>query len=137
MKNLSFVPENITVQDVAEADDQVITGAPFLVSAMDEEDETNNLADGSDYIDEEVKAPSLREVDLESLKNYSLSSKNRGPQIIGIAFNFENLVIVQKSDNYKQSKFSVKTEKTFLYCNNVPFLSLFLSSITWSYPAQF
>ena len=135
MKNLSFVPENITVQDVAEADDQVIIGAPFLVSAMDEEED--NLADGSDYIDEEVKAPSLREVDLESLKNYSLSSKNRGRQMIGIAFNFENLVIVQKSDNYKQSKFSVKTEKTFLYCNNVPFLSLFLSSITWSYPTQF
>ena len=64
-KDPSLVPENMTVQDAAEADDQVITSAPFLtnesiledVSAMDEEDETNDLADDGDDAGEEVKAP--------------------------------------------------------------------------------
>ena len=103
----------MTVQDVAEADDQVITSALFLtdelileeVSAMDEEDETNNLAEDGDNVDEEMKIPSSREVknSLETLKNYSLSSKNRGRQMMNIIFNFENLVIVEKSENYKQS----------------------------------
>ena len=81
-KDPSHVPENITVQVVAEADDQVIASAPFLtdelileeVSVMNKEDETNDLADDSD---EEVKAPTSREVEhsLETLKNYSLFSK--------------------------------------------------------------
>ena len=81
-KDPSHVSENITVQDVAEADDQVIASAPFLtdelileeVSVMNKEDETNDLADDSD---EEVKAPTSREVEhsLETLKNYSLFSK--------------------------------------------------------------
>ena len=103
----------MTVQDVAEADDQVITSALFLtdelileeVSAMDEEDETNNLAEDGDDVDEEMKVPSSREVknSLETLKNYSLPSKNRGRQMMNIIFNFENLVIVEKSENYKQS----------------------------------
>ena len=74
----------MTVQDVAEADDQVITSAPFHisqlileeVSSMDEEDETNNLADDGDDVDEEVKAPSSREVEHspQTLKDCSLLS---------------------------------------------------------------
>ena len=74
----------MTVQDVAEADDQVIISAPFHinqlileeVSSMDEEDETNNLADDGDDVDEEVKAPSSREVEHSSqtLKDCSLFS---------------------------------------------------------------
>ena len=81
-KDPSHGPENITVQDVAEADDQVITSAPFLtdelileeVSAVNKEDESNDLADDSDDVDEEGEAPSSREVEhsLETLKNYSL-----------------------------------------------------------------
>ena len=78
MKDQSLVPENMTAQDVAEADDQMITRAPFLtdelileeVPAIDEEDETNDLADDGDDVDEEVQAPSSREVEhsLETLK---------------------------------------------------------------------
>ena len=112
-KDPSLVPENMTVQDVVEADGQVITSAPFLtdelileeVSTMDEEDETNGLADNGDDVDEKVKAPSLREVEhsLETLKNYSLFRKNRGRQMIDIIFKFENLLIVEKSENYRQS----------------------------------
>ena len=91
----------------------MITSAPFLtdelileeVSPMEEEDETNGLADNGDDVDEKVKAPSLREVEhsLETLKNYSLFRRNRGRQMMDIIFKFENLVIVEKSENYKQS----------------------------------
>ena len=112
-KDPSVVPENMTVQDVAEVDDQVITSAPFLadelsleeVTAMDKEDETNDLTHDVDDTDEEVKALSSREMEhsLETLKNYSLLSKNRGRQIMDIIFNFENLVTAEKSENYKQS----------------------------------
>ena len=111
-KESYLVAENMTVKDVAEADDQVMTSAPFLtnelilkdVSAMDEGDKTNDLADDGDDVDKEVKAPSSKKVKhfLETLKNYSLLKKNRGRQMIDIIFNFENLVI-EKSENYKQS----------------------------------
>ena len=84
-KDPSLVPDNMTVQDVAEADDQVITSAPFFtnelileeVSAMDEEDEINDLANDRDDVDEEEKSSISREVEhsLETLKNYSLLSK--------------------------------------------------------------
>ena len=68
-KDPSLVPENMTVQDVVQADDQVmITSTPFLteelileeVSAMDKKDETNNLADDGDDVDEGFKAPNLK-----------------------------------------------------------------------------
>ena len=61
-KDPSFVLENMTVEDVVKADDQVmITSTPFLtdelileeISAMDKKDETNDLADDSDDVDEE------------------------------------------------------------------------------------
>ena len=76
MKNRSLVSENMTVQDVAEADDQVITSVPFLtdelildeVSAMDKEDETNDLADDGD-VDDEVKDPSTKEME-NSMETY-------------------------------------------------------------------
>ena len=76
MKNRSLVSENMTVQDVAEADDQVITSVPFLtdelildeVSAMDKEDETNDLADDGDF-DDEVKDPSTKEME-NSMETY-------------------------------------------------------------------
>ena len=52
----------MTVQDIAEVDDQMITMAPFLtnelileeVSAIDKKDENNDFANDSDD-DEEVK----------------------------------------------------------------------------------
>ena len=94
-------------------DDQVITSAPFLtdelilkeVSAMDKEDETNNPVDDGDDFDESAKFFSSRKVDysLETLKNCSLFSKNRERQMMDIIFNFENPVIVEKSENYKRS----------------------------------
>ena len=68
-KDPSFVLENMTVEDVVKADDQVmITSTPFLtdelileeISAMDKKDETNDLADDGDDVDEEFKAPSLK-----------------------------------------------------------------------------
>ena len=61
-KDPSFVLENMTVEDVVKADDQVmISSTPFLtdelileeISAMDKKDETNDLADDSDDVDEE------------------------------------------------------------------------------------
>ena len=61
-KDPSFVLENMTVEDVVKADDQVmITSTPFLtdelileeISAMDKKDETNDLADDGDDVDEE------------------------------------------------------------------------------------
>ena len=72
---------------------------------MDEENETNDFTDDCDDVDEEVKPTSLREVEhsLETLKKYSLLSKNRGCQMMDITFNFENLVIVEKSKDYKWS----------------------------------
>ena len=33
-KDLSLVPENMTVQDVAQTDDRVITSAPFLTNEL-------------------------------------------------------------------------------------------------------
>ena len=112
-KDPYILHENITVQDVTEAEDQVITSAPFLaneliikeVSTIDEEDETNDFAYGGDDSDEELKGPSSRGVEhsLETFKNYSLFSKNRQRQMIDIISSFENLVIVEKSENYKQS----------------------------------
>ena len=33
-KDLSLVPENMTVQDVAETDDRVIASAPFLTNEL-------------------------------------------------------------------------------------------------------
>ena len=91
-KDPSLVPENMAVQDVAEADGQVITSAPFLtdelileeVSVMDKDDETNDLADNGDDVNEEAKAPGSSEVEHspETLKNYYLFSKNRGCQFI-------------------------------------------------------
>ena len=90
-------------------DDQVITSAPFLTdelilkeaSAMDKENETNNLVDDGDDFDESVKFFSSRKVgySLETLKNYSLFSKNRERQMMDIVFNFENPVIVEKFEN--------------------------------------
>ena len=89
------------------------TSAQFLTdelikeeaSAVDEEDETNDLAYDGDDVDKEVKAPNSREVEhsLETLKNYSLFRKNRGRQMMDIIFKFENLVVVEKSENYKLS----------------------------------
>ena len=86
-KESYLVAENMTVKDVAEADDQVMTSAPFLtselilkdVSAMDEGDKTNDLADDGDDVDKEVKAPSSKKVKhfLETLKNYSLLKKEQ------------------------------------------------------------
>ena len=72
---------------------------------MDEEDEISDPADNDDDIHEEVKAPSSREVEhsLEAMKSYFLFSKKRGRQRMNIVFKFENLVIVEKSENYKQS----------------------------------
>ena len=61
-KDPSFVLENMTDEDVVKADDQVmITSTPFLtdelileeISAMDKKDETNDLADDGDDVDEE------------------------------------------------------------------------------------
>ena len=80
----------------------------------------NKEANDGDDVNEQVEAPSSREVEhfLETLKKYSLFSKNRGLEII---FNFENLVIVRKSENYLNSVLlmisSAKIEKTFRYCN--------------------
>ena len=80
-KDPSLVPDNMTVQDVAEADDQDITSAPFLtkelileeVSAMDEEDETNDLANDLDDVDKDEKSSISRGVEhsLEILKKKS------------------------------------------------------------------
>ena len=61
-KDWSVLPESMTVQDIAEVDDQMITMAPFLtnelileeVSAIDKKDENNDFANDSDD-DEEVK----------------------------------------------------------------------------------
>ena len=95
----------MTVQDIAEVDDQVITMAPFLtnelileeVSAIDKKDANNDFANDSDD-NEEVKAPSSNEVE----DFLFLFSKNRGRQIMDIIFNFENWVIVETFKNHKQ-----------------------------------
>ena len=104
-KDWSVLPESMTVQDIAEVDDQVITMAPFLtnelileeVSAIDKKDENNDFANDSDD-NEEVKAPSSNEVE----DFLFLFSKNRGRQIMDIIFNFENWVIVETFKNHKQ-----------------------------------
>ena len=104
-KDWSVLPESMTVQDIAEVDDQVITMAPFLtnelileeVSAVDKKDENNDFANDSDD-NEEVKAPSSNEVE----DFLFLFSKNRGRQIMDIIFNFENWVIVETFKNHKQ-----------------------------------
>ena len=128
-KDPPLVPENFTIQDIAEADDQVITSALFLTDELilEEVSTMNKEANDGDDVNEQVEAPSSREVEhfLETLKKYSLFSKNRGLEII---FNFENLVIVRKSENYLNSVLlmisSAKIEKTFRYCNQVPFFQL-------------
>ena len=104
-KDWSVLPESMTVQDIAEVDDQVITMAPFLtnelileeVSAIDKKDENNDFANDSDD-NEEVTALSSNEVE----DFLFLFSKNRGRQIMDIIFNFENWVIVETFKNHKQ-----------------------------------
>ena len=88
---------------------------------MYEEDEISDPADNDDDVHEEVKAPSSREVEhsLEAMKNYFLFSKKRGRQRMNIVFKFENLVIVEKSENYKQSTIGDFFSKKW---NSIPLL---------------
>ena len=108
-KEPSLVPENMTAEDFATADDAVIRTSSTLTdeeilqeATQTENDEVEEIEDD----DEELVAPSTRDVEnsLEILKNLSLFSEKRGDQVQELN-KFKTLLTrysrkVQASKNY-------------------------------------
>ena len=108
-KEPSLVPENMTAEDFATADDAVITTSSTLTdeeilqeATQTENDEVEEIEDD----DEELVAPSTRDVEnsLEILKNLSLFSEKRGDQMQDLINKFETLLTRDKVEKYKQVK---------------------------------
>ena len=107
-KEPSLVPENMTAEDFATADDAVITTSSTLTdeeilqeATQTENDEVEEIEDD----DEELVAPSTRDVEnsLKILKNLSLFSEKRGDEMQDLN-KFETLLTRDKVEKYKQVK---------------------------------
>ena len=103
------MPENMTAEDYATADDAVITTSSTLTdeeilqeATQTENDEVEEIEDD----DEELVAPSTRDVEnsLEILKNLSLFSEKRGDQMQDLINKFETLLTRDKVEKNKQVK---------------------------------
>ena len=91
------MPENMTAEDYATADDAVITTSSTLTdeeilqeATQTENDEVEEIEDD----DEELVAPSTRDVEnsLEILKNLFLFSEKRDDQMQDFINKFENFI---------------------------------------------
>ena len=95
-KEPSLVPENMTAEDFATADDAVITSSTLIdeeilqEATQTENDEVEEIEDD----DEELVAPSTRDVEnsLEILKNLFLFSEKRDDQMQDFINKFENFI---------------------------------------------
>ena len=104
-KEPSLVPENMTAEDFATADDAVITSSTLIdeeilqEATQTENDEVEEIEDD----DEELVAPSTRDVEnsLEILKNLSLFSEKRGDQMQDLINKFETLLTRDKVEKCK------------------------------------
>ena len=103
------MPENMTAEDYATADDAVITTSSTLTdeeilqeATQTENDEVEEIEDD----DEELVAPSTRDVEnsLEILKNLSLFSEKRGDQMQDLINKFETLLTRDKVEKSRQVK---------------------------------
>ena len=107
-KDSSLVPESMTAEDLASADDAVITRESTLTDEEMMEEATKIDDDGVEDIedenDEELVAPSARDVEksLEILKSLSLFSEPRGGQMQDLINKFETLLIREKVEKSKQ-----------------------------------
>ena len=107
-KDSSLVPESMTAEDLASADDAVITRESTLTDEEILEEDTkiddNEVEDIEDEDDEELVAPSARDVEksLEILKNLSLFSEQRGGQMQDLTNKFDTLFIREKVEKRKQ-----------------------------------
>ena len=107
-KDSSLVPESMTAEDLASADDAVITTESTLTDEEMLEEATKIDDDGVEDIedenDEELVAPSARDVEksLEILKSLSLFSEPRGGQMQDLINKFETLLIREKVEKSKQ-----------------------------------
>ena len=101
-KDSSLVPESMTAEDLASAEDAVITRESTLTGEEILEEATKIDDDGVEDIededDEELVAPSARDVEksLEILKSLSLFSEQRGGQMQDLINKFETLFIREK-----------------------------------------
>ena len=103
------MPENMTAEDYATADDAVITTSSTLTDEEILQDATQTENDEVEEIeddDAELVAPSTRDVEnsLEILKNLSLFSEKRGDQMQDLINKFETLLTRDKVEKNKQVK---------------------------------
>ena len=107
-KDSSLIPESMTAEDLASADDAVITRKSTLTDEEILEEATKIDSDGVEDIededDEELVAPSARDVEkyLEILKSISLFSEQRRGQMQDLIKKFEKLFIREKVEKRKQ-----------------------------------
>ena len=108
-KESSLVPENMTAEGFATADDAVITTSSTLTdeeilqeATQTENDEVEEIEDD----DRELAAPSTRDVEnsLEILKNLPLFSEKRGDQMQDLVNKFETLLTRDNVEKCKQVK---------------------------------
>ena len=107
-KDSSLVPESMTAENLAIADDAVIARESRLTDEEILEEATKIDDDGVEDIededDEELVAPSARDVEksLEILKSLSLFSEQRGGQMQDLINKFETLFIREEMEKRKQ-----------------------------------
>ena len=108
-KDSSLMQENMTTEDLASADDAVITRESTLTDEEILEEATKIDDDGVEDIEDEdgkeLVAPSARDVErsLEILKSLSLFSEQRGGQMQDLINKFETLFIREKVEKRKQA----------------------------------
>ena len=113
----SLVPETMTAEDLASADDPAITRESTLTDEEILEEATKVDDNGIEYIededDEELEAPSARDVEksLEILKSLTLFSELRGGQMQDLINIFETLFIREKVEKRKQVSITSYFEK--------------------------
>ena len=107
-KDSSLVPESMTAEDLASADDAVITRESTLTDEETLEEATkiddNGIEDIEDEDDEELVALNARDVEksLEILKSLSLFSEQRGGQMQDLINKFDTLFIREKVEKHEQ-----------------------------------
>ena len=104
-KDSSLMPESMTAEDLASADDAVITRKSTLTDEEILEEATKIDSDGVEDIededDEELVAPSARDVEkyLEILKSISLFSEQRRGQMQDLINKLRNYLLEKKWEN--------------------------------------
>ena len=101
------MPEKMTAEDFATADDAVITTPSTLTGKEILQEATQTGNDGVEQIeddDEELVAPSTRDAEnsLKILEKFSLFSEKRGDQVQDFINKFETLLTRDKVEKCKQ-----------------------------------